>query len=99
MLGENTRPFHRVVAVIALLQACVVVGGTLSVSVMLKAAGYGSGYVPDERFRSDSIFIRKYGFVMLLVPVAWALVTVHAESTSDDRKQGLVWLIVGCVML
>lgn len=89
---SNTLPVHRAVSYITLIQAGVVMGGTLFVGAMCKASGYGT--VPDERFNSTALFIRGSGWILLLVPACWAACTL-VVARRDEHP----WLVRGLIVL
>lgn len=83
MFKNFIHPDLRGVSIVTLLQTGVVVFGTLFVSAILKLKGYRSGSVPDSFFREDALFIRHYGFLLLLIPACWAIfaiIAIHIEA-------------------
>jgi len=82
MKESHTAPAYRAISIIALIQAGVIVGGTMFVAAMLKASGYGGDVVPDSFFRPAALFVRHSGFTLLLVPAAWALLAVFTERAA-----------------
>ena len=95
MIGSQTDPSYRAITIIALMQAGVVIGGTLFVAVMLKLAGYQGGAVPDEYFNSAARFVRHFGLLLLLLPVAWTVLAVVSIRTASRRWIPLGFLLLG----
>jgi hypothetical protein len=95
MNESHVEPAYRAISIIALIQIGVVVGGTLFVSAMLKAHGYGGGTVPDTFFRSDALFVRRSGFTLLLLPLAWVLAAVVTERAATRPWMSMVVLLFG----
>lgn len=62
--------FSRSTALIALSQTLVIVLGFIAVGVVLKFSGY-----PENarwvRWNPVAVFLRHYGLILLLVPMAW----------------------------
>jgi hypothetical protein len=84
---------HRVISYITLIQAGVVVGGTLWVVVWCKVNGYGS-WAPDGDFNAAALFIRRSGWVLLLFPACWA-----AAALVLVRLDTHPWLLRGIIAL
>ncbi|MGC3990227.1 MAG: hypothetical protein QM796_11205 [Chthoniobacteraceae bacterium] len=99
MNESHSEPAYRAISIIALIQAGVVVGGTLFVAAMLKAHGYGGGTVPDTFFRSDALFVRHFGFTLLLLPVAWAVAAVITARVATRPWLPPLLLVVGIAVV
>ncbi len=84
-IGSHTEAPYRAVSILALIQAGVIVGGTLFVGIMVKLAGYKSGTMPDEFFKPLALFIRNFGFLLLLLPAAWAALTIYAVRLTTQH--------------
>ena len=67
---------------ITLIQAGVIVGGTLFVTAMCKLKGYGGGVVPDSFFNSGALFVRRSGWTLLLIPACWAASAIFAARVE-----------------
>jgi hypothetical protein len=94
-MNENhVEPAYRAISIIALIQAAVVAGGTLFVTAMLKAHGFRDG-VPDTFFRENALFVRRFGFTILLFPVAWALAAICAARAATSAWIQLAIYIFG----
>ena len=90
---NDTLPVHRTVSYITLIQAGVVVGGTLFVAAMCKANGYGT--VPDERFNSTALFIRRSGWILLLLPACWATCTLALARRDEHPRLVRALIAIG----
>ena len=71
---------YRVQSVLALLQAGVIVGGCLFTGTILKARGY-----PDQFTEIPFLllFVRNWGFLLILIPLVWAVLTIRMEQRSE----------------
>lgn len=67
---------HGIQSVLTVLQATVVVAGSMCTATVLKAFGY-----PEEHriWPAFSVFVRNWGFVFLIVPAFWAVTTLWLE--------------------
>jgi hypothetical protein len=92
-------PTHRAISVITLIQAGVVVSGTLWVTVMCKADGYGT-WAPDRDFNSLALFIRRSGWVLLLLPACWAAcaLVLARRNVQPWIQRGLLVLGVAAIL-
>lgn len=85
-------PSHRVVSYIVLLQSFIVVAGTLYVTATFKAYEldvFGQSHVPPS-----ALFVRYYGFFVLLLPMVWAAATILVAKSRLN-----VWFNHGLVCL
>ncbi len=95
MRGTHTDPSYRAITVVALIQAGVIVGGTLFVAVMLKLGGYQGGAFSDSHFNPRALFVRNSGCWLLLIPVSWAALGVFAAQRTVRSWVPLVMVAVG----
>lgn len=71
---------YRMQTILTLIQAGVIVFGSLLTGVTLKAMGY-----PD-RFQEIPfllLFVRNWGFMLILIPLAWAGGSIWLERHLD----------------
>lgn len=54
---------------VVLLQVFVIVAGTVSTTIMLKANGYPDVYLME--WNAASVFVREWGWLGILIPVVW----------------------------
>ena len=95
-MNESQRdPAYRAIWIVALIQAGVVVGGTLFVAAMLKVYGYNDHVVPGNSFRPEALFIRHSGFLLLWLPVIWAVVAVFTAQATGHPWLPLAVLLLG----
>ena len=82
--------------VLASIQTVIVIGGTLTTAALLKAAGY-----PDARplWSTLPVFIRDWGFVLLLVPAIWVICTVALERSLVDSSTKRTTIASGVVVI
>ena len=101
MTSTGADPSYRAISIIALIQVGVITGGTLFVTVMLKAHGYGSIEVPNAFFNPRAVFVRHSGYVLLLLPIGWALVAAFIARTSATpwALRGVLLLGIGAIVL
>ncbi len=99
MNETHTEPAYRAISIIALIQVGVVVGGTLFVAAMLKAFGYGSGEVPDSFFLPIPLFVRHFGFTLLLLPAVWTMAAVFTARAAFRPWLPPVVLLLGITVV
>ena len=90
-----TEPAHRAISIIVLLQVAVVLGGTWFVTVIMKSYGYESSMGFGEPFSDKAVFIRNYGFTLLLAPVLWTAGVIYAERKKEYPKLKRILLVCG----
>jgi hypothetical protein len=94
----------RSIILLSLTQALAVVLGFFGLSIVLKHYGYPGG--PPQgissfvvyRWSHLTLFLRRDGFILLLIPLAWATIMV-----ISDRRGRLVfpfafWMILGTII-
>lgn len=91
----NTLREYASQTVIASLQVVAVVWGVLGVTAILNTITYGGAAWVFKG--SMATFIKGWGFVFLLVPVAWVLGTVGAENRVEWFSKR--WTIVTGIIL
>lgn len=67
------------------VHSVVIVHGVISFGVLMKV----SGYPEFDNFRSEVIFVKHAGFLILLVPAALVWLTVWYEVTSQSGPKVL----------
>jgi len=75
----NTYREFKIQGILAAMQSVLIVGGCMMTGTMLKAMGY------PERFTElpiQMLFIRNWGFLMILVPLAWVIATIWLERNQ-----------------
>ncbi len=92
--GATFEPVKRAVTLIALIQIGVVIGGTSFVRGLMKCYGFGD-ILPASHFTDRSIWVRNWGFILLLVPVLWTGLTLYAEQRARRPATTTLCLVVG----
>lgn len=93
----------RTVALLALAQTAAVICSFFGLSIILRHHGY-----PGEPFQAGSsfviyhwsaltLFLRRFGMILLLVPAAWGVVAVLSERRGEYILPHVHWLVVGTV--
>ena len=80
----------------SLMQALAVILGFFGLSIVLRHYGYPGG--PPQgissfaiyQWSSLTLFLRRYGFILLLIPLTWATLT----ATSDRRGRTIFPVLV-----
>lgn len=71
---------YRTQTYFAAIQAILIIGGSLMTAVILKSMGY-----PDRfsHLPFSLALVRNWGFLLLAIPLAWALITIRLEQRHD----------------
>jgi hypothetical protein len=94
----------RTIALLALAQVAAVICSFFGLSIILRHHGY-----PGEPFQAGSnfviyhwsvltLFLRRFGMVLLFVPVAWGVVAVRSERRGEYTLSHGLWLVVGTIV-
>jgi len=71
---------HRLQTIFVALQALVIMAGSLVTGAAMKVMGYddalGQDWSPFLRF------IRNWGFLLILIPLAWTVLTISLEQRA-----------------
>lgn len=67
---------YRLQTILTLIQAGVIVFGSLFVGVILKATGYPDHF---QKIPLILLFVRNWGFLLILIPLAWAMGSIWLE--------------------
>lgn len=94
--GVFTDPNYRALSVISLVQACVVTGGVLAVSGMVKIAGYGRR--PNDEFSFLALFVRQYGLLIFAIPIVWMLLGIWIVRRTDSDEPSRWWQVMGVIL-
>ena len=65
------------------------------VAAVLKAKGYQGGEVPDRYFHPITIFIRNFGFGILLLLLVWTFLAVFIARMGFGRWYRIAIFLVG----
>jgi hypothetical protein len=91
----------RTIALLILAQTAAVICSFFGLSIILKHDGY-----PGEPFQAGSnfviyhwsvftLFLRRFGMILLLIPVAWRIVAVKSEHRGEYILSHTLWLVIG----
>lgn len=85
----------RTQSILMLVQASVVIGGSLLTRVVLKTFGYPQVVARNWGF---PVFVRDWALLLLLIPVGWCFTTLWAEEKTDWWSQRAT-IISGIMLL
>ena len=92
----------RTITILGLTQVVAVVLGFFALAIVLRRYGYpgepakvGSNFF-TYHWSTLTLFLRHYGFIFLLVPLAWTVLAANADYRS--RNLGIYfWMILGAL--
>jgi hypothetical protein len=94
----------RTITLLGLAQAATVICGFFGLAIMLRRYGYpgepysvGSNF-GDVHWSHLTLFLRRLGFILLIVPLAWTICAAIAERRARFVLPFGLWLIVGTVI-
>ena len=76
MLDFNS---YRIQTILGLIQAGIIVFGSLLTGVMLKAVGYPDRF---QQLPFKLLFVRNWGFLLIVIPLIWAIGTIWTERNQ-----------------
>ena|ERR1700723_3146722 len=93
----------RPIVLLSLTQALAVVLGFYGLSIVLRHYGYPGG--PPQGISSFviyqwsplTLFLRRYGFILLLIPLAWATLTAMSDRRGRIIFPFWLWMILGTI--
>ena len=94
----------RTIILLGLTQALAVILGFFALCIVMKHYGY-----PDEppqgisnfaiyQWSHLTLFLRRFGFILLLVPLSWTTFTAISESRARFVFPFGFWLILGTII-
>jgi hypothetical protein len=93
----------RTVALLGLAQAATVICGFFGLAIILRHDGY-----PGEPFQLGglvsyhwsllTLFLRRLGMILLVVPLAWTVFAVISERRATFVLSHGLWLVVGTII-
>jgi hypothetical protein len=87
---------HAMQSIFAAAQSLVIVAGSMFTATVLKVRGF-----PDAR--SDwpvlAVFVREWGFTLILFPAAWVLSTIWLERQRSERFSKRWTIFSGLVLV
>ena len=94
----------RTVALLALAQTATVICGFFGLSIILKHHGYpgeppqGISSFVIYHWSILTLFLRRFGMILLLVPVAWGVAAVRSERRGEYILSHELWLVIGTIL-
>ena len=94
----------RTIILLGLTQAMSVILGFFGLSIFLKHDGYpgeppqGISSFAIYHWSHLTLFLRHYGFILLLVPLTWTAFVVISESRSRFVIPFGFWMILGAII-
>jgi hypothetical protein len=94
----------RTVTLLGLVQATTVICGFFGLAIMLRHHGYpgepysvGSNF-GDVHWSHLTLYLRRFGFILLIVPLAWTVCAAIAERRAGFGLPLGLWLVVGTII-
>ena len=94
----------RTVTLLGLAQAATVICGFFGLAIMLRRYGYpGEPYQVGSSFviyhwSHMTLFLRRLGMILLVVPLAWTVFTAIAERRAGFMLPFGLWLVIGTII-
>lgn len=90
----------RTVILLGLAQVVSVICGFFALTIMLKHYGYPNQpyFFRNYNWTLLTLFLRRFGMVLLLVPLAWIVVSEFARRRGKLGLPYGVWLIIGTLI-
>ena len=85
---------HRTQTILGLIHVGTILFGSIGVGVILKAMGYSDG----QEMAPLIVFVRNWGFILILIPVFWVLATIWMELHHSWHSKR-VTLVSGVLLL
>lgn len=100
---------HSIQSVFAALDSMLIIGGSLMTAALMKARGFPD---PNQFWHPFALFVRGWGFLLILIPGIWVVWSVWSESNPrfDFTRRwtivtglivfaGLAWMMFAAVVL
>jgi hypothetical protein len=94
----------RTIVLLSLTQALAVILGFFGLSIVLRHYGYpgpppqGISSFVIYHWSHLTLFLRRCGFILLLIPLTWATLTVMSERRERLIFPFALWMIVGAII-
>jgi hypothetical protein len=85
---------HRTQTILALFQVGTILVGSIGIGAILKAMGFSD----IQEMSWLVIFVRNWGFILVLIPVVWVLMTIWMELHQSWYSKRLT-LVSGLLLL
>ena len=86
---------YTVQGILACLQSLVIIGGCLFTAVALKVRGYPDKFTELPLWLA---FVRNWGFLLILIPLAWVCSTIWLERNRSDEFSKRWTIVTGIVV-
>ena len=87
---------YKAQSVLGLMQTVLILYAILTTATLMKAMGY-----PDDdilvQWRPMALFVRKFGLLLMLVPISWCCITIRLENSSSRFSKP--WTLVSGLLL
>ena len=72
---------YSIQTVFALLDSALIIGGSMFTAAAMKVGGYPD---PDRIWPPFPVFVRNWGFLLILIPAIWVVWTIWAENNRRE---------------
>lgn len=86
---------HRIQTIFILLQAGLILGGSMLAGAIMKTMGYEESL--SVQLPLVLQFVRNWGFTLILIPFGWTLITIGLEQKTDWHTKR--WTIASGMMV
>lgn len=87
---------YTIQSVFVTLHAAVIIGGSMCTATTLKVMGR-SDVGPQDNF--GFWFVRNWGFLIVVIPLAWAITTIYLERLNNEWSSKRFTVITGLLLL
>ena len=87
---------HTIQTVFAVLGSTLIVGGSLMTAKLMKARGFPD---PDQFWHPFALFVRNWGFFLILIPGAWVAWSIWLEDNPRIHFTRRWTLVTGMLLL
>lgn len=95
MSVNQVREF-KVQSVFAVLHSALIIGGSMATAALMKARGFPD---PEQFWHPLPMFVRSWGFLLILVPGAWVAATIWLERNRSESFSARWTLVTGVLVL
>ena len=86
---------HRLQTIFVLVQAFVIIAGSLTTGATMKLMGYEEGNGMELPLLP--LLIRNWGFLLIVIPLAWTVLTIALEQRTDWHSKR--WMIASGLLV
>jgi len=84
-------------SIFAVLHSAVIVGGSMFTATIMKVRGYAPENAADWHWQL--VFVRNWGFTLILIPAAWVIATLWLERHQAEWFSKRWTIVSGIVLL